>query len=395
MTSESLSCSVADRFGAPAKLTIYLDNMAATPIDPRVAEQHRAAMMAYVGNAHSAEHPFGTDAQEAIDRAGTLLLRNLGSASERLAFMPGASAALWLAVQDAISRVAGRKVRVAATAVEHPALLAALRHAEAEGRLHLRLVNVDGLGAPMLEDMESALRDGVDLLCAMAANNEVGTVTDLSAVSALAERYGARLLVDASQAAGRIDMAAAVSADLLVVSGAKIYGPRRVGALIGELSAFASRLNHDLFGSPDAPAAIALAGAMELRNTEREADETRLAVLRDALQSILLDAVPGLRINGSLPSRLAGSLHVSTPHLPGEAVVGRLWGRVAVSTGAACQSGVPGPSHVLKAMDIPGWAKEGAIRIGIGRFNTADEVASAGDLIAAALGGAQDTRRFA
>lgn len=368
--------------------------MAATPVDSRVAERHSAAMTAYPGNAHSSEHAVGVDAQQAIMRAGEILLGAVGSTSEHVTFTPGASAALWLAVEEETSRVVGRKARVAATAVEHPALLTALRKAEGEGRISLRIVKVDDVGAPRLDDMEAALAQGVDLLCAMAANNEVGTITDLAAVSALADRFGARLLVDASQAAGRIDLTMC-SADLMVVSGAKIYGPRRAGALIGKLGLHASRLNHDLFGSPDASAAIALAYAMELRTRERARDEHRLAALRDSLQAHLMDAVSGLRVNGAVCSRLAGSLHVSTPHLPGEAVIGRLWGRVALSTGAACQSGVPGSSHVLDAMNIPDWAKDGAIRIGIGRFNTEEEIAEAGDLIAAALGGAADTRRYA
>lgn len=128
---------------------------------------------------------------------------------------------------------------------------------------------------------------------------------------------------------------------------------------------------------------------------EREADEARLARMRDALQSRLLSAVPGLRVNGPDDARLAGCLHVSTPHIAADAALARLWGQVAISTGAACQSGVPGPSHVLLAMDIPDWAREGAVRIGLGRFNTEAEIEEAGELIAGALNAAQPERRRA
>ncbi|TWB02483.1 cysteine desulfurase [Gluconacetobacter diazotrophicus] len=344
-------------------------------------------------NANSSEHSLGMDAQQAIERASVSLLQALGSHAEHVTFTPGASAALWLAVEDAIARVVGRPARVAATEVEHPALLTALRRAEREGRLILTMIGVDEQGAPRLDVIDKVLSQGVDLLCTMAANNEVGTITEICEVSALADRHGVRHLVDASQAAGRIDLSDVVEADLVVVSGAKAYGPRRVGALIGRLSGQGSRLAHEVFGSPDRASVVALAYAMALRISESDVDERRLALMRDALQSHLLDAVPGLRINGSATSRVAGSLHVSTPHLPGEAVIARLWGRVAVSTGAACQSGVPGPSHVLSAMAIPDWAKEGAVRIGIGRFNTEEEVALAGELIAAALNAASPTRR--
>jgi cysteine desulfurase len=376
-------------------LTIYLDNLAATPVDPRVAERHCAAMTDHPGNAHSTEHSVGVQAQNAIDRAARSLLHTLGSEAEDVTFTPGASAALWIAVEDAIARVVGRPARIAATAVEHPALLAALRRAEREDRVRLIVIPVDETASPQPEAIEAALADGVDLLCTMAANNEVGTVTDLAAISAMVARYGSRHLVDASQAAGHIQMPDVAAADLIVVSGAKIYGPRRAGALIGSLGREAKSLAHDLFGSPDVPAAVALAFAMELRAAERTIDEARIAAMRDALQGQLVAAVPGIRVNGAVNARLAGSLHVSTPHIPGEAAVNRLWGRVAVSTGAACRSGVPGSSHVLSAMNVPEWVREGAVRIGIGRFNTASEVEEAGELIAAALNASEPPRRRA
>lgn len=364
-------------------MTIYLDNLAATPIDPRVAERHRAAMSEHSANANSAEHRGGADARASIDGSARSIAAAIGDGTQHVTFTPGAAAALWLAVEDAIARAGDRVAHVAATAVEHPSLLAALGRAERAGRLRVTLLPVDATAAPRMEAFESVLAGGVDLLCAMAANNEVGTVTDLAAVVALADAHGARTLVDASQAAGRIDFRLG---DLTVISGAKMYGPRRAGALIGGLSKAATDLAHDVFGSPDAPSAAALAYALGLRRTERDADEARIAALRDALEAQLVDTVPGLRVNGSPSSRIAASLHVSTPHLPGEAAVARLWGRIDVSTGAACQSGVPGPSHVLSAMDVEDWVREGAVRIGIGRFNTEDEIDAAGAMIAAALG---------
>ena len=117
--------------------------------------------------------------------------------------------------------------------------------------------------------------------------------------------------------------------------------------------------------------------------------------MRDALQAHLQAAVPGLRVNGDGEARLAGCLHVSSPHVSGDVAVARLWGRVAVSTGAACQSGAYGPSHVLSAMGIPAWAQDGAVRIGLGRMNSKEEMEEAGTLIAAALHPAEAMRRYA
>lgn len=376
-------------------MSIYLDNLAATPVDPRVAARHRMAMISSTGNAHSSEHAAGAAAQRSLDDATTTLLRAVGSDVEDVTFTPGASSALWLAVEDAIARTASWPSRIAATAVEHPALLSTLRRAERDGRVVLTLIPVDRMGAPALEAVEHALSLGVDLLCTMAANNEVGTISDIGQLRSLATTYGARHLVDASQAAGRVDMRDIVDADLVVISGAKIYGPRRVGALIGEICGRAGALAHDVFGSPDTAAATALAYAAELRAGERDEDEPRIARMRDALELQLRMEVPGLQSNGDSKARLAGSLHVSSPHVSGDVAVARLWGRVAVSTGAACQSGVPGPSHVLSAMDIPEWARTGAMRIGIGKMNCEQDVMAAGALIAAALAPAETNRMYA
>jgi cysteine desulfurase len=190
-------------------------------------------------------------------------------------------------------------------------------------------------------------------------------------------------------------MAAAMEADLVVISGAKIYGPRRVGALIGDLHSSADERAHDLFGSPDAPAAMALAFASQLRARESDDDEARIQLMRDGLEARLVASVPGLVINGVGARRLAGSLHISSPHIPGDAVVSRLWGKLAVSTGAACQSGAQTPSHVLTAMGLDEWVRNGAVRIGIGRFNNEDEIERAGELLVPALNAQTLARRVA
>src|SRR5206468_3552480 len=151
----------------------------------------------------------------------------------------------------------------------------------------------------------------------------------------------------------------------------------RVGVLIGRISDSTATLAKAMFGSPDAAGASAMAMACNLRALEMADDEDRLAAMRDHLQSFLEGNVPGLVVNGNQPARLAGSLHVSAPGIPGEAVVARLWDQVTLSTGAACKSGVAGPSHVLSAMGIPEWAADAGVRIGLGRFNTHQEVEAA------------------
>lgn len=359
--------------------------MAATPVDPRIAEHHAAMMLALPANAHSGEHAHGAEAGATIDAAAHDVAVFAGCRAADVHFTPGASPGLWAALEDVLQRTAGRSARLLVSAAEHPSLITHVRHAERAGRAEVIFLPVDPTGAPELERLAAALSNGADLVCTMAANNEVGTLTDLAPIVALAKEAGAKLLVDASQAAGRVPLIDAVMADYLVLSGAKMYGPRRVGVLIGQISDSTATLAKAMFGSPDAAGAGAMSMACNLRALEMADDEIRLAAMRDRLQSFLEDNVPGLVVNGNQSARLAGSLHVSAPGIPGEAVVARLWGQVTLSTGAACQSGVPGPSHVLSAMGIPEWTADAGVRIGLGRFNTEDEVEAAATLISAAM----------
>lgn len=366
-------------------MTIYLDNLASTPIDPRVAQHYAATAVAIAANPNSGEHASGQVAQAELERSRATVGALVGRTGEETLVTPSASIALWIAVQDAIIRGLKRRIHVLASAVEHPSLLRNLVDADRDGRILLTLFPVDPRGQPDLDGLRRLAREPVDLVCVMAANNELGTVTPLREVLAIAREHGARTLVDASQAAGRMSLADELAdADHVIVSGAKMYGPR-TGALCGTLARRTLDLVHGMFGTPDVAAASALALACDLRRSEMVSDEARIAEMRDELERTLLNSVSGLTVNGDLEHRLAGALHVSHPDLPGEAVIARLHNLVDVSSGAACQSGAPGPSHVLKAINLAPDLADGAIRICVGKFNTEEEVKRAGNLIADAM----------
>ncbi len=368
-----------------AKLTIYLDNLAYTPIDPRVAAHHAATALQLVGNPNSGEHAAGKQSRTVLEAARSDIASFVGREADDISFTPGASSALWLALRDQLSRTRTRPLRVIASAIEHPALLGHLEDAERGGEVELTLCPVDQLGQLNLQALMRLCRTGVDLICVMAANNELGSIMPIRQVLAIAAKEGARTLVDASQAAGRLSTEPFADADYLVFSGAKLYGPRNVGVLAGRLAAKSKDLSAALFGTPDVASSSAMALACSLRSAEMVEDEVRIAGYRDTMQAELLSRISGLVVNGSAAQRLAGALHVSSPDLPGEAVVARLWGKVDISTGAACRTGVPGPSHVLTAMGVDDWIAEGAIRICFGKFNREDETASAIELLAEAL----------
>ncbi len=393
MTPHSISvesdASVHDVAGGVNKLEIYLDNLASTPIDPRVSAHYARIADALPANPNSAVHASGMQAVNVLAKAKTDVGEFLGVEERAIHFVPSASSALWLALEDAMVR-RGDGIRVLASAIEHPSLLRHLERTHRDGRIHLELFPVNELGQPDLTALaQLGTSSPVGLICAMAANNEIGTIAPTSDILTIAQRLGALTLVDASQAAGRfrIDDITA-SADYVVVSGAKMNGPRRVGVLAGEITNAAASLIEPMFGTPDAAAASAMAMACNLAAAEMGTDNTRISALRDRLQAILVEQVTGLSVNGDVGARLNGALHVSAPNVAAEVLVARLWGKVALSSGAACQSGVPGPSHVLTAMALEDWIVEGAVRICVGKFNDADEIERAGALVAEAMRGA-------
>ena len=379
-------------------LSIYLDNLAMTPIDPRVVALHAETALALRANPNSGEHASGQQAQTLLLESAASVGSFIGHETDDTMFTPSASSALWIAVQDAINRGGSRRIRVVATAIEHPSLLRHLVEADRQERITLTLLPVSRLGQPDPDALRRLCKERIDLICVMAANNEIGTICPVGDFLDIAQEHGARTLVDASQAAGRIAMRNDLArADYVVINGSKMYGPRGLGVLSGAVSRRTRDGLHYLFGTVDAAAAVAMAAACALRATEMGADEARIAKQRDTLQGLLIERVPGLVVNGDEGSRLAGVLHVSAPAVSGEALVARLWGKVDLSTGAACQSGVDGPSHVLRAMKVADWISDGAVRMCVGKFNDDAEIAEAGALVASTMNtiAASSVRRYA
>ena len=216
-------------------------------------------------------------------------------------------------------------------------------------------------------------RERPKLVCLLAANNEVGTIEHLGSAISLARAFGAKVLVDASQAAGKIPLSFDnLLCDYMVLSGAKIYGLSRTAAVIS--SRRLDELAHARFGSPDAAGAVALGTACGLRAVEMANDECRIRQLRDTFEQELRSAFPEMVINGDPDGRLAGTSNFAVPGALSDAVLARLHGRVDISSGAACESRTPGPSHVLRAMGASDWVLDGSLRVGIGKFTSSEEL---------------------
>jgi cysteine desulfurase len=380
---------------------IYLDNHATTPVDPRVAAVISAHVAHTYGNASSVDHTFGDAAEIVIAETRRDVANLLDAWPEDVLFTSGATESVNLALQGfaaRFSREHGRRPRVAVTAVEHRAVLETARALAGMNRIDLVELPVDGEAQLRLDALYRAVEDRLDLIAVMAANNEVGTVYPIAEVGAVAASAGAVFFCDATQAVGRLPISMATSRiTMLACSGHKLYGPKGVGALVLSPEARLDPINfgggHQRGlrpGTLDVPNIAGFGAACRLRQQEMDVDERRIASLRNHLEGALLATVSGLVVNGQRDARLAANLHVSVEDVPNVAIISRVRDRVALATGSACSSGLESASHVLQAMGMPLSRQEGALRFGLGKFTTIEEIDEAAGIVAQAV---EDARR--
>jgi len=381
---------------------IYLDYQATTPVDRRVVDVVLYYMTTGFGNASSVDHTYGDEASEAVATAIQHVKTGLGAEGYNIVFTSGATESINLAI-GGFARVFNRthgtgRCRIGLTGAEHPAVLGTCQKLQDVGAAHLTFFNVDIDAQIDLEDLERKLQRGLDLVCVMAANNELGTIYPLQEIASLARRHGARFFSDATQAVGKthlnVDM---FGIDAVALSAHKLHGPKGIGALVlspaypvEPLFGGGGQQRGLRPGTVNVPGIAGLGEAMRLSHQERIADEAHTRRLRDSLQSQLTAAVPGLHVNGCQSARLPGALHVSIPGVPNHAVVARLRDRVALSTGAACSSGIERPSHVLEAANLPRAFQESALRLSLGKFSTQAEMDASASIVANAI---EETRR--
>lgn len=346
------------------------------------------AMVGDYGNANSVDHKYGETAHYLIEQARSLVGQLVHCDDEDVHFTSGSTEAIRLAIAHAIGTADALPLRIGLSRVEHPAVLDAAARAERLGLARLIWIEVGAEAAIDMNCLREALGRGVDLLCVMAANNEVGTIYPIPEIFAIAETGGAQMLVDATQAAGRVPIdLGETPIEYLILSAHKIYGCKGVGALISSsydpTNVHGLAATHD--ATPNVPGIVGMGEACRLMAEEGADDTRRIAALRDQMQAMLITGLPEIIVNGLQAARLAHNLHISVPGVPNDLVVQRLRGRVAISTGAACMSGAQSASHVLQAMGLSQEEQDGALRIGLGRFTTQDDITCAAAEIVAAV----------
>ena len=370
---------------------IYMDNHATTPVDPRVLEAAVRMMVEDFGNANGIENVHGEQAAYAVSQAKAFVARVASAECDDVHFTSGSTEAVQLAIAHAIA-AQPEPLRIAMSRVEHKAVIDTVLRAERMGIVQKSWISVDDKARLDWSSLEEVLSEGVDLVCIMAANNEVGTIYPVQQIAKACHDHGAAVLVDATQAIGR--MAFDIGDEMLdyiALSGHKIYGPKGIGALVAPR--FDRSQVYGLQGAhnptPNVAGIVAMGRACEIMELEGVQESARLKHLRDHMQERLVSEIPSVVINGDATNRLPHNLHISVPGAPNDVVLARLRGRLSVSTGSACNTGAQEPSHVLQAMGLPDALLESCLRIGLGRSTDMNDVEAAVALIADAV---QDVR---
>jgi len=363
---------------------IYLDYQATTPVDPRVLDAMLPYFSERFGNPHSKQHAYGWLAEEAVEVAREQTAAILGAEAREIVFTSGATESNNLAVKGAarFAREHKGRDRVVTLATEHKCVLESAAALAGEG-FAVDVLPVDPNGLVDLDRLRGALDERVAIVSVMAVNNEIGVVQPLAEVGELARAVGALFHSDVAQAVGKMPLDLhALGVDLASVSGHKVYGPKGVGALyvrrrprarLTPLFSGGGQERGLRSGTVPAPLAVGLGEACAIAAEEMPAEEARLRALRGRLLDALRAAVPDVTVNGDLDRRVAGNLNVGLPGVDGEELLLAL-DDIALSTGSACTSAAVEPSYVLRALGLDDVAAHGAIRIGLGRFTTEDEV---------------------
>jgi cysteine desulfurase len=361
-----------------------MDNHATTRADPRVVEAMLPYFSETFGNAASRNHEFGWRAEAAVETARGRIARLIGASPKEIVFTSGATESNNLALKGLVQRRAERGNHIITCVTEHKAVLDPCRRLEKEGfRVSYLPVGRDGLLD--VQRLAEAITAKTILISVMYANNETGVIQPIAEIGRVARERGVALHVDAAQAVGKIPVDVERDAiDLLSLTAHKLYGPKGIGALYVrrraprvEIEAQMDGGGHERgmrSGTLNVPAIVGFGRACEICRDEMAVESARLTALRDRLKEGLLARIDAIAVNGSLEHRLPHNLSVSFAGVDGESLLLGLGADVAVSSGSACTSANPEPSHVLRAMGVPERLAHSSIRFGLGRFNTEEEV---------------------
>lgn len=364
-------------------MPVYMDYQATTPVDQDVL----AAMLPYFsehfGNPASRQHKIGWVSEEAVESSRASIAKFIGAESREIIFTGGATESNNLAIKGVAEALKQKGNHIITVQTEHKSVLDSCKRLEKNG-FHITYLPVDKLGRIDFDGFSNAMTSDTVLVSVMTANNEIGTLQDIASIGKICKEREVYFHTDASQAIGKISLdVRTMDVDLMSFTGHKIYGPKGIGALYVRSTNPRVSLMHQMdggghergmrSGTLNVPGIVGLAKALEIARDRMSEESERLASYRNKMIDAFTSQLDDVYLNGHPTERLPNNVNLSFLHVEDNALMMSMKD-IAVSTGSACSSAHPEPSHVLKALKLPTDRLHSAIRFGLGRFTTIEEV---------------------
>ena len=356
---------------------IFLDNNSTTPLDPKVLDSMIPFFLEKFGNSSSKTHHYGWEAEAAVEIARQQVSTLINSDENEIIFTSGATESNNISLQNIMNL---DNKHIITMAIEHKAILDVCSYLEKKDIKSSYLVP-DKNGIVSINKLNESITPETGLISIMHVNNEIGVIQPIKEIGEFCKKHNILFHVDAAQSYGKINIdVKQMNIDLLSISGHKIYGPKGIGALYVNNKL---KINPILFGGNQeksirpgtlpVPLIVGLGRASEISKKSMIDESKRILKLRNLLIDKIKEGIPDIIINGDIEKRIPGNLNISFPILKGQSIVTSL-NKIAVSSGSACTSSIPKPSHVLLNIGLNKQQIQSSIRIGIGRFNTKNEI---------------------
>ena len=364
--------------------SVYLDYQSAKPVDPRVVEAMTAFHNERFGNPSSL-HSVGDDATETLDVSRAAVARYLGARPEEIIFTAGATEANNLAIIGYALRNKRKGDHIIITEMEHISIHNIAKYLEKQGFTVSR-VPLDQYGRVDMRKLRSRIRDETILISVGLASSEIGTIHPIQEISELVQNKGIALHTDAVAAQGLLPLDVDdLGVDMMSLSSNDFYGPRGLGALyarkgtrLNPVNIGGGQENGLRSGSENMPSIVGMAAAVEILETEQEAEVERIRALRDRLIEGVLGSIPKVHLNGHPTERLPNNAHFRFEGIEGESLLLSLRDEgVQVATGSACSSKTLEPSHTLIACGLLHEEAHGSLELTLGRWSTDEDVDAA------------------
>lgn len=377
------------------KFPIYLDYQATTPVDPRVLSEMIPYFSEQFGNAASRDHLYGSHAADAVEKARKKIAKCINAHPEDIIFTSGATESNNLAILGLAAKYSDKGDHIITCVTEHKSILDTCKYLESLGK-HVTYVPVDRFGTIDLEMLENSICEKTILISVMTANNEIGTIAPIKEIGEIARKYDVLFHTDAAQAAGHIPLDVnEIGVDLMSISAHKMYGPKGIGALYVRHTNLEAKPCPIIFGGGheqgirsgtlNVPGIVGFAKAFEIAIKEMNDENKRYKKWVKHMLEVFQEKAKPVEQNGHPEKRLSHNLNVSFEKVENKALIRAVSPKLAISSGSACTTLNVEPSHVILALGFGPERAHTAIRLGLGRFNTEEEIEFATEFLVQAV----------